>query len=83
METVGAKSDRRKDGVFKSLDYDKLVKSDDGKQGGEQGIMYKKGKIQRPKTGAAYNTSGGRAANVRPGFQHKGLLSAKSNLQRK
>ena len=28
-ETGGAKSDRRDGGVFKSLDYDKLVKSDD------------------------------------------------------
>ena len=47
-ETGGAKSDRRDGGVFKSLDYDKLVKSDDGAQGGDPGIVYRKGKIQRP-----------------------------------
>ena len=51
---------------------------DDGAVGADQGISYKKGRIQRPKTGAAHNAAGGRAANIASGFQHKGLLSAKS-----
>ena len=77
----GARSERTDGAVFKSLDYEKLVKSDDGAPGADQGIMYKKGRMQRPKTGAAHNAAGSRAANIRAGFQHKGLLSAKSNLQ--
>ena len=79
----GAKSDRRDVGVFKSLDYEKLVKSDDGAPGTDQGIVYKKGKMQRPKTGAAPNAAGDRTGNIRAGYPHKGLLSAKSNPQGK